>query len=332
MRYILLSGGSGKRLWPISSEANSKQFLRFLTDSEGNQVSMIQRIWNQFEKLEFTEKTIISTNESQSKVIQSQIGSSVPIIMEPSRRDTFPAVALACTYLVDVKNVDPSEIVCILPVDSYTGIDFYSNLMKLGEILKDSGADIALTGVLPSYPSTKYGYILPRLPVKLDRYSFVDCFKEKPTEKEALSLIEKHALWNCGVFCFHIQYLLDLLTSKGYPSDYNTLNKQYSDLPKISFDRAVLETGPSMVVNPYMGTWSDLGTWNSLTAEMTMKTLGNAFLSEDSNNSHIINELNIPVAVVGLSNVVVAASPIGILVSEKERCTQILDFVNFDKK
>jgi mannose-1-phosphate guanylyltransferase len=130
MKLVLLSGGSGKRLWPLSNDARSKQFLKVL-ESEGDQqslVSMVQRVWHQISKNGLAESSYIATSKSQIEIMQSQIGSDVPLIIEPSRRDTFPAIALAATYLYSNKGVGLDEAVAILPVDPYVEDRFFESI------------------------------------------------------------------------------------------------------------------------------------------------------------------------------------------------------------
>lgn len=315
MELILLSGGSGKRLWPLSNDSRSKQFLRVL-DNNGNLESMVQRVWGQLEKLQLNESTVIATSKSQVDMIQSQLGNHIPLIIEPERRDTFPAIALAATYLYSVKGTSLKEVVGVLPVDSYVDISFFERINDLEDVLNTSNADLALMGVSPTYPSEKYGYIVPTQNNE-NRYFHVSHFKEKPSEAEARDLMEQNALWNCGVFAFKLEYIISLLQEKGLPIQYEELLKQYQKLEKISFDYAVVEKSEKIVVLPYNGNWKDLGTWNTLTEEMDTNQIGKGVISIDSANTHLINELDIPVTVLGITDAVVAASPDGILVTDK---------------
>ncbi|NBI29335.1 sugar phosphate nucleotidyltransferase [Chengkuizengella marina] len=315
MEMILLSGGSGKRLWPLSNDSRSKQFLKVL-DNNGNLESMVQRVWNQLEMLQLNESTVIATSKSQVDMIHSQLGNHIPLIIEPERRDTFPAIALAATYLYSVKESSLNEIIGILPVDPYVDISFFERIKDLEIALSKSEADLALMGVDPTFPSEKYGYIVPKQNNEND-YIQVSHFKEKPSAIEAKDLMDKNALWNCGVFAFKLEYIISLLESKGLPIRYEELAKQYHNLEKISFDYAVVEKAEKIVALPYSESWKDLGTWNTLTEEMGTKQIGKGTISEDSTNTHLVNELDIPVTVLGIKDVVVAASPDGILVTDK---------------
>jgi mannose-1-phosphate guanylyltransferase len=325
MKLILLSGGSGKRLWPLSNDSRSKQFLRLL-DNNGNLESMVQRVWGQLEKLKLNESTVIATSRSQLDIIQSQLGSHVHLIVEPERRDTFPAIALSAAYLYSVKCTSLKEIVGVLPVDPYVDISYFERIMDLEEVLHTSNSDLALMGVSPTYPSEKYGYIVP-MQNNENEYIQVSHFKEKPSEAEAKDLMVQDALWNCGVFVFKLEYIISLLQAKGLPIQYDELLNQYQQLENTSFDYAVVEKANKIVALPYSGGWKDLGTWNTLTEEMATKVIGKGIVSADCKNTHLINELDIPVAILGVSNIVVAVSPDGILVTDKEASSKVKGLV-----
>lgn len=326
MRLILLSGGSGKRLWPLSNDARSKQFLKVLRNEQGELQSMVQRVWSQLEATGLNGASYIATSKSQVDMIQNQLGSDVKMIVEPERRDTFPAIALASAYLNSVEGVGLDEVVVVLPVDPYVEQVFFKRVKVLEQVLLDSQADLALMGVVPTYPSEKYGYIVPV--EGQEGYVGVKHFREKPNEEQAQELIQQQALWNCGVFAFKLGFVISKIQELGFSTDYNVLRKQYHDLPKISFDYQVVEKAKDIVVLRYDGDWKDLGTWNTLTEEMSEVLIGNGIISGDSENTHLINELDIPVTVLGLSNVVVAASPDGILVTDKKASPSVKDLVS----
>lgn len=333
MKLVLLSGGSGKRLWPLSNDSRSKQFLKVLEDKESNLQSMVQRVWNQISNVGLAESTVIATGKSQEDTIKSQLDNQAGLIIEPCRRDTFPAIALAASYVYSIKGSSLDEVVAILPVDPYVDDAFFSRVKDLETAVQDSGADLALIGVTPTYPSSKYGYIVPIVSRSETDYLPVQRFTEKPSEVAASALIQDGALWNCGVFAFKLGYVISILEEKGLPTQYEELLKQYATLPKISFDYEVVEKTQNIVVLPYNGYWKDLGTWNTLTEEMATKQIGKGVISEDSENVHLINELDIPVTVLGGSNLVVAASPDGILVSDKEASPRIKELVGaFDNR
>ncbi|RZT21379.1 sugar phosphate nucleotidyltransferase [Fictibacillus sp. BK138] len=333
MKLVLLSGGSGKRLWPLSNDSRSKQFLKVLEDTELNLQSMVQKVWEQIQNVGLADSTIIATGKSQEDMIKSQLDNQAGLIIEPSRRDTFPAIALAASYLYSHMGGNLDEVVGILPVDPYVDDQFFNRVKDLEKTIMNSNAQLALIGVKPTYPSSKYGYIVPSLNESGEDYFAVTRFTEKPSEDAARELIDNGALWNCGVFAFELGYIISILEEKGLPIQYGELLKQYNQLPKISFDYEVVEKTKEIVVLPYDGYWKDLGTWNTLTEEMATTQIGKGVISEDSENVHLINELDIPVTVLGAKNLIVAVSPDGILVSDKDASPRIKELVGvFDNR
>ncbi|EFM09147.1 Mannose-1-phosphate guanylyltransferase [Paenibacillus curdlanolyticus YK9] len=334
MHVILLSGGSGKRLWPLSNDARSKQFLKLFRNDAGEHESMVQRVWGQLSQAGLGHQAYIATGRAQVEVIQSQLGEEPAIIVEPERRDTFPAIALSAACLYAVHGVPLDAVVAVLPVDPFVGDHFFAKVMELEEALLSSNADIGLLGVSPAYPSAKYGYIVPIADTPVDAiggknndpslpYRLVSHFEEKPDEERALQLMEQQALWNCGVFAFRLGYMVQELEARGLPTDYDRLLEQYQQLRKISFDYEVVEKAERVIVLPYAGDWKDLGTWNTLTEEMSSSLIGHAIKCDESLNTHVVNELDLPVIVLGVSNAVIAVSPDGILVADKAASPRI---------
>ncbi|WP_409405004.1 sugar phosphate nucleotidyltransferase [Priestia megaterium] len=333
MNIILLSGGSGKRLWPLSNESRSKQFLKVLEGDSENLQSMVQRVWHQLSNTGLKDATFIATGKSQEDIIKGQLENEAGLIIEPFRRDTFPAIVLAVLYLYSIQKKSKDEVVAILPVDPYVEDSFFDRVKDLENVVQRSDAQLALIGVNPTYPSSKYGYIVPSRYTSVKDYFSVDHFIEKPSEIQASELISEGALWNCGVFAFKIEYILSILEDKGMPVRYDEFLKQYETLEKISFDYEVVEKTKNIVALPYDGYWKDLGTWNTLTEEMATNQIGKGVISKESKNVHLINELDIPITVLGGENLVVAASPDGILVSDKEASPGIKELVSaFDNR
>lgn len=328
MRLILLSGGSGKRLWPLSNDARSKQFLKVLPNDQGGRVSMVQRIWSQLEASGLDAFSYVATSKSQVDMIQNQLGTEIKMIVEPERRDTFPAIALACSYLFSIENIDLDDVITVIPVDSYVDDLFFETVKDLEIELKRTDADLGLIGVIPTYPSEKYGYIIPDKRHIDKKILLVDHFREKPTEQQAQMLIDQRSLWNSGVFAFKLGFLLDKIREIGLAYTYDKLKKDYALLPKISFDYQVVEKTNKIIALRYEGKWKDLGTWNTLTEEMQENVIGCGLMSQDSKNTHLINELDIPVTVLGISDAVVAVSPDGILVADKKATPRVKELVN----
>lgn len=325
MHLILLSGGSGKRLWPLSNDIRSKQFLKVVKSNNGEIESMVQRVYRQMQEAKLNADISIATSLTQVESIKNQLGDKVNIVVEPQRRNTFPAIALSAAHLYYEQNFPLSETVIVLPVDPYVDSEYFATIHKLDKAVQSNVADIVLMGVQPTYPSEKYGYIIPAETGK--SANKVAEFKEKPDVETAQKFIERGGLWNCGVFAFKLSYLMDIVNNTIKCSCYQDVERQYMAFEKTSFDYAVVEKANSVACVSYSGEWKDLGTWNTLTEVMDDKPLGNAILSDDSVNTHVINELEIPVVVMGAKDMVVAASPDGILIADKEQSSYIKKYV-----
>ncbi len=326
MKIILLSGGSGKRLWPLSNDARSKQFLRLLTGPDGEPESMIQRVVRQIRSARLTDDIVVATGVSQYDSIENQLGNTLSVVTEPCRRDTFPAIVLACSYLAS-KSSDMDEPVIVMPCDSYTEDSYFSVIAKMAEAVRQGIADLVLMGIEPTYPSAKYGYIVPDNGLHTDGAKPVKRFTEKPDVATAQKLICEEGMWNGGVFAFRLGYLMQIANRMMPETDFTLLRKYYHNLPKISFDYEVVEKAKSVAVIKYAGKWKDLGTWNTLTDELDRKHHGNV-VAEECDSSYIINELEIPVVAIGAEDLVIAASPDGILVSERGKSENLKHLVD----
>ena len=324
MNIILLSGGSGKRLWPLSNDIRSKQFIKIFKTDDGYE-SMVQRVYRQITEVDKDASVTIATSKTQVSAIHNQLGDSVGVCVEPCRRDTFPAIALATAYLHDVKGVGPDEPVVVCPVDPYVNNDYFEALKQLSDLAEKGGANLSLMGIEPTYPSEKYGYIIPE---SAGSVSPVRTFKEKPDAKTAEQYIAQGALWNGGVFAYRLGYVLDRAHELIDFTDHQDLFNKYETLNKISFDYAVVEHESKIQVMRFAGQWKDMGTWNTLTEAMEEPKIGKAILNDACENVHVLNELDVPVLCMGLKDVVVSASPEGILVSDKEQSSYIKPFAD----
>ena len=325
MHLILLSGGSGKRLWPLSNDIRSKQFIKIFRREDGEYESMVQRVYRQIKTVDNTADVTIATSKSQVSAIRNQLGDDVSVCVEPCRRDTFPAIALAAAYLHDVKNVGLDEAVVVCPVDPYVEEAYFQTVAEMHRLAQAGEANLVLMGIEPTYPSEKYGYIIP---TGNELVSRVDCFKEKPDTKTAEGYIAQGALWNGGVFAFKLRHVLDTAHQLMDFVDYADLLANYDTAKKISFDYAVVEQEKDIAVVRYNGQWADLGTWNTLAEAMQENMVGNVRMNDSCENVHVLNSLDVPVLCMGLKDVIVSASPEGILVSDKEQSSYIKPFVD----
>jgi mannose-1-phosphate guanylyltransferase len=314
MNIVLLSGGSGKRLWPLSNEANSKQFLRLLKDEDGESESMVQRVYRQIRMAIPNANILVSTNAVQVDALRRQIGDKIEICVEPSRGNTFPAIVLTAAYLKYVKELSDETPIIVLPIDVFADAEYFHCLQTMQEMLGQSNSNIVLMGVKPVIPTDKYGYILTD-------GEKVTGFIEKPSLETSEGLIADGALWNCGVFALKIGYLLRKAREYISFNSYDDVLSQFSSLPVNSFDYQVLEHEPSIGFVEFCGKWKDLGTWITLCEEISEYSVGdNTIIAESSDNTHVLNMLDKPVIVLGVPNAVVVTSHDGILISAKSKC------------
>ncbi len=325
MNIVLLSGGSGKRLWPLSNDVRSKQFIKIFPKGDGTYESMLQRMYRMIKEVDPDTSVTVATSRTQVSTIRNQLSDDVSISIEPCRRDTFPAIALATAYLSDRLGIDRNEPVVVCPVDPYVEKDYFEALHALSDEAAASDANLVLMGMEPTYPSEKYGYIIP---ADSGAVSDVTSFKEKPTVELAKDYIKKGALWNGGIFAYRIGYMLDKAHELIDFKDYEDLYAKYDGLTKISLDYAVVEKEPKIRVKRFSGKWKDLGTWNTLTEAMEEEALGKVILGDKCSGVNVINELNVPILAMGLTDVVISASPEGILVSDKEQSSYIKPYVD----
>ena len=202
MNIILLSGGSGKRLWPLSNDVRSKQFIKIFKQNDGSYESMVQRVYHQIKRVDKDASVTVATSSTQVSALVNQLGDGIGISVEPCRRDTFPAIALATEYLVDVLHIDPEESVVVCPVDPYVDDEYFEALKELSDRADKGEANLVLMGIEPTYPSEKYGYIIPNT---ADHIAMVNTFKEKPSVDVAREYIKQGALWNAGVFAYKLK-------------------------------------------------------------------------------------------------------------------------------
>lgn len=328
MQIILLSGGSGKRLWPLSNNTRSKQFIKLLTAPDGSKESMVQRVVRQLREIGICDSITVATSQAQRDIIINQLGEDIPVVTEPERRDTFPAIALASSHLAYQRKCPADEVVIVMPCDPYTEAGYFETIHRMADAVKNDVAELLLMGVKPTYPSAKYGYVVPANDVQDKRILQVLRFTEKPDMMTAEKLISEGAFWNGGVFAFRLGYMMEIVAKYIEADTFAEIRSRYGEFPKISFDYEVAEKAQSVAVVPFAGEWKDLGTWNTLTDELSEHAIGNVVMDNESINTHIINELEHPIMCIGAQNLVIAASHDGILIADKSKSENIKTYVD----
>ncbi len=317
MKIILLSGGSGTRLWPLSNSTRSKQFLRLLPTADGASESMLQRVYRQVSATALADSIIIATSAAQRDSITTQLGNNVTIVAEPERRGTFPAIALATAHLAYNEHCSNDEIVVVIPCDTYAEMDYFDKIKELASAVEGNGTGLALIGVKPTGPSTKFGYIFP------DGSRFV----EKPTRAKAEELIAEGALWNAGAFAFKLGFMEQFVKPYIQDTTFANIQKEYSKLPQTSFDNEVAEKSAPIAIVSYDNKWKDLANWNTLSSELPNKQIGNVITGDNTENTTIINELELPIVCDGIKDAVIVAGYEGVLVCSKKASEDIKQYV-----
>ena len=287
---------------------------------------MVQRVVRQIGESALEASVSIATSASQRDFIETQLGTTVDVVTEPERRETFPAIALSVSYLVSQKGCSRDEVVVVMPCDTYTEARYFDVVAQMVALVEQNTADLVLMGVPANHASADFGYVIPASAG--DAYAMVKRFIEKPTEKKAKELIDQGAYWNGGVFAFRIGYMMDLVSHYVPTDSFTELRERYGELPKISFDYEVAEKAPSVAVVPFDGKWKDLGDWNALVRELPKAAMGKVVMGSNVEGSTVINELSLPVVCDGVKNVVVAAGHDGILVCSKESSEYIKQYVD----
>lgn len=288
---------------------------------------MLQRMCRQLGQAGLLESACIVTHESQAEMVASQVGEALSVLTEPFKKGTFTAIALAAAYLHGHAQASSGDTVCVLPVDAFVLPAFYEGILRLPLVLERSGAALALIGTPPAGPSGQFGYMVPAAGPRLHRgrlgYELIGRFVEKPDESLAKELIESGALWNCGVFGFSLGFMLQEMAARALPLEVEALKKQYAGLPVRSFDQEVVERTERTAAVVYEGEWEDLGSWASFTRHLEDRVTGPGCVDGNSPGSHLVNELSFPIHLIDVPDVIVAASPDGVLVASKSRSSLI---------
>lgn len=335
---IIMAGGTGSRLWPLSRESYPKQFIQLFGED-----TMLQATIKRLHGLENRSNPLIICNEEHRFVVAEQLREidqlANNIILEPCGRNTAPAVALAA---LEVMRKDPNGILLVLAADHVirNELAFYNAIRDA--VVHASNDKLVTFGVIPTYPETGYGYIKKGKKVSAATFDVAN-FVEKPNLETAKDYLQsRQFLWNSGMFIFKAQRYLDelekycpeilthcklALCHQSIDLDFIRLDKtEFEKCPSNSIDYAVMEHTQDAVVVPMDAQWSDVGSWLSLW-EMSKKDDSNNVIQGDviainTNDSYIRSE-NKLVATVGINNLIIIETKDAVLVMHKEQSQDV---------
>ena len=296
MKYVLMSGGKGKRLWPLSTDEKPKQFIKVF-----GRACMLENTYNKLVK-NFKKKDVyIATSSEYIDLTKETLPNFKNIIIEKEAIGTFGAILNVAIYLKKVKDASDDEIVSILPIDHDIDDSFYTVLTEAEDYIKNSDINLCLIGVKPTRPATQYGYII-------EENGIINEFKEKPNEELAKEYIKKGALWNSGVVVFKLKEILDIASNYLSYESYDEFALKYNTLPHISFDYEVLEKSDNVGIVVYDGHFEDIGTWENI---------ANKLSESDEYNTNIINSEEKTIINDGVKNIIVINTKDGIRIIPK---------------
>ena len=326
---VILAGGSGTRLWPISRELYPKQLLKLF----GNK-TLIQQTFSRLKKIIPPEKIYIVTNQSFEEDIYLQLKGlgmiRENILVEPAQRNTAPAIALASKKIF---NKDKSAIILTCPADHLIKPDKeFIRAVKIAFPVAQKNF-LVIFGIAPTNPSSEYGYI--KINSKNKVYK-VEKFIEKPDKEEAEDLIKKGGLWNSGIFIWKAKIILQEIR-KNIPEVYKAVKSQsYLSLQPISIDKGVLEHSKKIRAIPANFQWQDIGSWKSLyqllPKDSAQNVLNEKVLESGCQNCLIYGSQKRIVASIGLEDLIVVDTEDAVLVSHKEKTHEIKALLEKMKK
>lgn len=303
---ILLAGGAGTRLWPLSSEDNPKQFLRLFGGE-----SLLRKTWNRLTGLVPAESIFVSTNERYRQKCLDELPGILPenILTEPARRNTAPAIALCC-FEVEARLGDVA-IAC-LPADHFIEDEpEFRRILDRAYRYAEAEPALVTIGLTPTEPNTGYGYLELGGEVA-EGVVALRQFKEKPSREKAEEFLRAgNYAWNGGIFVWRASVFRGEL-SRVAPDVAAVTRERYADAPSISIDYALMEKASRVVTVPGDFGWSDVGTW---TAVARLAGKGNADLhTADASGVFAQSESGRPVVAIGVNDVAIVESSEGILV------------------
>ena len=337
---VILCGGSGPRLWPLSHAGHPKQFLKIL-----GKKTLLEQTFSRCQKFCPGKNIFIVSNQKYQAKIDKILGKKLPpqnFIYEPEKKNTTMAILLA---LAHIQKLNPDAVVTTTPADHYIKkiISFRKDIANSQKLAQNHHRIITI-GIKPAFANTSYGYILPRQ--KNQPLSNVSLFVEKPDKDTAQNLIKKGALWNSGIYTFTLTDIVNEV-EKLQPEyfrlyqqlvnsqlDKKTIAKVYAKSPDLAIDRAVSEKSDQIYVIPASFDWSDIGEWKSIHQRSDKDSDNNAvlnsqtnYLAHNSTNCLINGSKNKLIGLVGVSNLAVIDTDDGLLICHLDDSYHVRDLI-----
>ncbi len=330
MISIVLAGGSGTRLWPMSRKNCPKQFMRI----NGSQSPLVKQTVERLKQACNPDKIVVVTNNVYADLFNSAVGELKHMIFEPVGKNTAPAIALGIKYCMDKLKSGRDELVFVSPSDH-----IIRPSGQFSELLKEScdmarKGHIITFGVKPTRPETGYGYI--KTGTLKDGFGKVESFIEKPSAERASQFLKENYYWNSGMFLFTVGTMLDEFSrhvpaiSEFFEKPYEHMVENFGQMPDVSIDYAVIEKSGSVLTKPLDLYWNDIGSWDSIYEILDKDEEGNAkvgdVVSVDTNGSLIIGNKRL-IAAVGISDCIIVETDDAVMVCKRGETQKVKKIV-----
>jgi len=335
VKALILAGGSGTRLWPLSRKKYPKQFLKLNGDR-----SLLQHTMDRLLKIVSRSDSIVMTNDEYKYHVKSDLGWIENVILEPASRNTAPAIALGIKYCLEKLGCKEDEVIFVSPSDHVIKpVDAFAHAIVQAEAIAKAGY-IVTFGIKPAKPETGYGYIKADAQeenINGAGYFKVDAFVEKPDLDTATRYVrEGNYYWNSGMFAFSIKTMLNALgkyapaIQKALGDTFEGMITNYPHMPDISIDYAVMEKSDRVVTVPLDLYWSDIGSWDALYEVLDKDADGNVkkgdVLAIDTKGSFILGGKR-QISTIGLEDMLIVETDDAILVAKRGEAQKVKDVV-----